>query len=80
MIRRPKFRIVSRPRPRATTTPIPTRNTTCTSPGSPFRKLTKPDARPSIAIANRSRTRSMNTVPKVRDRETVLLILSRYAR
>ena len=46
----------------------------------PSRKLQKPAASPRIAIANRSRIRSMNTVPKVRLSETALLILSSYAR
>ena len=39
-----------------------------------------PAARPSTAIAKRSRMRSMKTVPNVRLSETGLLILSRYAR
>ena len=36
-----------------------------------------PAAMPRSAIANRSSTRSMNTVPNVRDSDAVLLILSR---
>ena len=50
------------------------------SAGRPFRKLMKPNASPRTTIANRSRIRSMNTVPTVRLSETGLLILRRYAR
>jgi len=45
--------------------------------GIPLRKLTKPATSPKNVMANRSRTRSMKTVPNVRDSETVLLILRR---
>ena len=45
--------------------------------GSPLRKLQYPAAMPRIAMVKMSRMRSMNTVPKVRLREAVLLIRSR---
>jgi hypothetical protein len=46
--------------------------------GRPLRKLQYPAARPIVAIANRSRMRSMKTVPNVRDSDAVrLLIFSR---
>ena len=45
--------------------------------GARSRKLQNPASRPRVAIANRSRIRSMNTVPNVRDSETGALILSR---
>ena len=77
MIRRPKLRIVSRPPASTPTTPTPIANTTWTSLGSRPRKLTKPAIRPSTTIANRSRMRSMKTVPKVRLSDTGLLIFSR---
>ena len=41
-----------------------------TSVVRPLRKLQNPAARPSSAIANRSNTRSMKTVPNVRLSET----------
>ena len=62
------------------TVPMPRAATNWISGGRPDRKLQNPAASPSTAIANRSRMRSMNTVPKVRDRDTGELILSRYAR
>ena len=61
-------------------TPMPRTATNWISGGKPVRKLQKPAARPSSAIANRSRMRSMNTVPRVRDPDTLALILSRNAR
>ena len=80
MICRPKLRIVNSPTARAATTTTPIPNTTWMAAGSPLRKLQYPAAMPSSAIANRSRTRSMKTVPNVRDNDAVLLIFSRYAR
>ena len=61
-------------------TPMPSTATNWISGGKPVRKLQKPAARPISAIANRSRMRSMNTVPSVRDPDTFALILSRNAR
>jgi hypothetical protein len=68
---------VSRPSASRTITPTPIAATTWISRGRPSRKLQNPAARPRVAIANRSRIRSMNTVPTVRLRDTELLIFRR---
>ena len=77
MIRRPKLRIVNSPTARTTTTTTPIAEHDLDRRRQAVRKLQKPAASPRMAIAKRSRTRSMKTVPNVRLSEAVLLILSR---
>ena len=61
-------------------TPMPRTTTNWISGGKPLRKLQNPAAIPRIAMTNRSRTRSMNTVPKVFESEIGMLIFSSQAR
>ena len=58
---------------------MPTPNTTTNwiSGGKPAPEAPEPGREAEDAIANRSRIRSMNTVPKVRETDTGALILSR---
>ena len=76
MIRRPKLRSVNSPmaagRPRRRRRG---RRRTGSPAAGPSRKLQKPAARPRMAIAKRSRMRSMKTVPNVRLSETVAVDL-----
>ena len=60
-----------------TTTATPSAATNWICGGRPVRKLQNPAPRPRIAMANRSRIRSMNTVPNVRDSDTGELIFNR---